>query len=120
MPNRTPTVFKGKTEEMQRYVFQLLTETSKKSQFKDTMEALELYAGKTYKQELKYLKPTFNDTSVELEVLELVELEGSDIIYSDDSKTIIQQRKLTHGEAIKYKQQIKLYLENASNLELAV
>ena len=51
--------FKGETPGMQGKVFRLQSEQAKKGEFKDTMEALERYAGRAYPLDTTKLQVLF-------------------------------------------------------------
>ena len=56
---KTTSGFKGQTPGMHGNVFEVLGEKGYKNQFKDTLEALERYAGETYPREVALLQPLF-------------------------------------------------------------
>ena len=55
------SVFKGKVVEMNGHVFELPSERKKKNQFKETIEALRVFAASHYKKDVKYLEILFKD-----------------------------------------------------------
>ena len=56
---RNGTTFKGETPSMHGNVFEVLGEKGIKNQFKETLEALERYAGETYPRETALMQPIF-------------------------------------------------------------
>ena len=61
--NKFTSTFKGETSEMNGKVFQLLSESSKRGQFEETLEALQRYSDKTYPLDSVILMPLFKDLS---------------------------------------------------------
>ena len=56
---KSRATFKGKTPGMHGNLFEVLGEKGIKNQFKDSLEALERYAGETYPKEITLLQPIF-------------------------------------------------------------
>ena len=56
--------FKGKETGMNGHVFQLPSERRSKGQFKETLEALQLYASKHFKKDIDIFQPLFDNLSM--------------------------------------------------------
>ena len=57
----TKDLFKGKETEMNGHVFELPSETKNRGQFKDTLEALQIYASKHFKKDINHLEILFTN-----------------------------------------------------------
>ena len=58
---KTTNQFKGETAGMMGHVFRLLSEHSKKVEFRETMDALERYAGRNYALDTAKLQTLFKE-----------------------------------------------------------
>ena len=114
--NKGSTGFKGETPGMQGKVFRLQSEHSKKGEFKETLEALERYAGRVYPLDTTKLQQLFKD----LELPSFVEpIPPGSVIESDVEGVKIEELGPTVDEwtKIKYIEDYKLYIANQERLD---
>ena len=144
------TVFKGETPSMHGNVFEVLGEKGIKNQFKDTLEALERYAGETYSEEIFLLQPIFKrlerpkleppkpptkkpagtPTKTQKSIVKTKEeqepstKEEQELSFSDDqqsdTKTGEDEDALSEWDRLIHTERIKMYLRQEQRLKAAM
>ena len=106
---KTTSVFKGETPGMQGKVFEVQGERIVKKQFKETMEALERYAGETYPKDIGMLQSVFK----RLEKPTLTEPEPP----STKIKNEEGEKDANEWERLKFTERMRMFLRNEERLE---
>ena len=110
---RPSSSFKGETAAMNGKVFEVQGERIVKKQFKDTLEALERYAGQFYPKDIGMLQPVFK----RLEKPILNEPESpSENVKSEDNKTAGAETDLSEWERLKFTERMRMYLRSEERL----
>ena len=114
--NQKPSnVFKGETPGMNGKVFRLASEHAKKGEFKDTLEALERYAGRVYPLDAASLQSLFK----KLEAPKLDEPTPPGYMFKREvveGVEIEEVNETNEWAKIKYVEELKMYLKNQERL----
>ena len=115
--NRSNNAFKGETPGMQGHVFEVLNEQMSKGQFKQTMEALERYAGQTYPKEITLLQPLFKrleEPKIDPPDPPTNENEG---VKDEEGVTPSNTKTSNEWEVLLYTERVKMFLRQEEALK---